>query len=336
MLSPTPLFAMRPAVMNVAQDGIFYSTSPYSSTSSSDTRESMMNTPVPYADDLNHGSGQYWAAEHDDQMMMMASQTNCWQDSPSAEFQYHQTQAVQPLPPTRLPAISNLMKDSQLTAKPVAYYSEGSPTMNDYRVEKVANTLIDPYVHIDQPTYADFTNAQVLNHQQEMLQMNFPTQLSTSYMNTAQVPQPPMPFNIFELNLTNFTTFNSACDTPLPLLNSSPTHQYTPMPNFTPPPQDPLAAEPKQIKKRMAAVQCHQNSICSNCKTRETTLWRRNGEGGVECNACNLYFRKNNRKRPLSLRKDGIMKRNRRPRNESPNSAHIRHQQVRHGHATAC
>uniref|UniRef100_A0A1I7W705 GATA-type domain-containing protein n=1 Tax=Heterorhabditis bacteriophora TaxID=37862 RepID=A0A1I7W705_HETBA len=72
------------------------------------------------------------------------------------------------------------------------------------------------------------------------------------------------------------------------------------------------------LKTILQAVPCHSNSICVNCKTRETTLWRRNHVGEIECNACNLYFRKNNRKRPLSLRKDGIMKRNRKPRCNSP------------------
>lgn len=33
----------------------------------------------------------------------------------------------------------------------------------------------------------------------------------------------------------------------------------------------------------LQAVQCHANSQCANCKTRETTLWRRNQEGDIEC-----------------------------------------------------
>ncbi|CAI4229352.1 unnamed protein product [Auanema sp. JU1783] len=85
-------------------------------------------------------------------------------------------------------------------------------------------------------------------------------------------------------------------------------------PNYSPPPQDPQI----KPKKRIPAVPCHSNSICANCKTKETTLWRRNHVGEIECNACNLYYRKNNRKRPLSLKKDGILKRNRKPRCESP------------------
>ncbi|UMM44171.1 hypothetical protein L5515_019380 [Caenorhabditis briggsae] len=165
------------------------------------------------------------------------------------------------------------MKDSQISLKPATYYTAaGSPTMNDYRVEKVAPALVEhPYIQLEQPTYADFTNAQVLSHQQEMLQMNFPTPLSTNYMNTAPVTQSQqVPFNIFELisdsrlvspnkhhqnfntNLSNFTNFPQS-ETPLPLLNNSPPHSYSTMPNFSPPPQDPLVIEPKPIKKRMAS-----------------------------------------------------------------------------------
>uniref|UniRef100_A0A915DDD7 GATA-type domain-containing protein n=1 Tax=Ditylenchus dipsaci TaxID=166011 RepID=A0A915DDD7_9BILA len=65
--------------------------------------------------------------------------------------------------------------------------------------------------------------------------------------------------------------------------------------------------------QRMARtnISCHANSKCVNCGTTETTLWRRSATGEVECNACNLYFRKNNRARPPALQRKGIMKRKR-------------------------
>ncbi|VDM54097.1 unnamed protein product [Angiostrongylus costaricensis] len=72
---------------------------------------------------------------------------------------------------------------------------------------------------------------------------------------------------------------------------------------------------------KIEAVPCHSNSICANCKTTETTLWRRAKTGEIECNACNLYFRKNNTKRPMSLCKDTIMKRNRKPRADTLSTA---------------
>ncbi|KHJ77951.1 GATA zinc finger, partial [Oesophagostomum dentatum] len=77
----------------------------------------------------------------------------------------------------------------------------------------------------------------------------------------------------------------------------------------------------QQKKKRMPAVPCHVNSVCTTCKTRTTSLWRRNHLGEIECNACNLYFRKNNCKRPVTLRKDEIMKRKRKPRIDSEHPA---------------
>uniref|UniRef100_A0A0R3WUH7 GATA-type domain-containing protein n=1 Tax=Hydatigena taeniaeformis TaxID=6205 RepID=A0A0R3WUH7_HYDTA len=30
-------------------------------------------------------------------------------------------------------------------------------------------------------------------------------------------------------------------------------------------------------------------TVCSNCKTSQTSLWRRAPEGDVVCNACGLY-----------------------------------------------
>ncbi|KIH45213.1 GATA zinc finger [Ancylostoma duodenale] len=80
----------------------------------------------------------------------------------------------------------------------------------------------------------------------------------------------------------------------------------------------------QQKKRRMPAVPCHVNSVCTTCKTRTTSLWRRNHLGEIECNACNLYFRKNNCKRPATLRKDEIMKRKRKPRVDSSHSTDVR------------
>ncbi|EYB82912.1 hypothetical protein Y032_0347g3157 [Ancylostoma ceylanicum] len=51
------------------------------------------------------------------------------------------------------------------------------------------------------------------------------------------------------------------------------------------------------------------NMECTNCGTKNTSAWRRSAEGKSECNACNLFFRKNGRKRPASMRRDTIARR---------------------------
>lgn len=59
-----------------------------------------------------------------------------------------------------------------------------------------------------------------------------------------------------------------------------------------------------------------EGPICSNCSTRTTPLWRRDGRGGLLCNACGLFAKVKGRPRPHSLKTDVIKPRarkNRRP-----------------------
>ncbi|VDP09192.1 unnamed protein product [Heligmosomoides polygyrus] len=88
----------------------------------------------------------------------------------------------------------------------------------------------------------------------------------------------------------------------LPTVFSIPSTTYLPpshspldyLPNgYSPPPQDPayhtknpaqhFSPQNSRSKKRIQAVPCHSNSICANCKTTETTLWRRAKTGEIEC-----------------------------------------------------
>ncbi|XP_063902854.1 uncharacterized protein LOC135122539 isoform X6 [Zophobas morio] len=59
---------------------------------------------------------------------------------------------------------------------------------------------------------------------------------------------------------------------------------------------------------------------CANCKTGTTTLWRRNNQGEPVCNACGLYYKLHGVNRPLSMKKEGIQTRKRRPKNSSTHS----------------
>ncbi|EPQ26383.1 uncharacterized protein PFL1_06031 [Pseudozyma flocculosa PF-1] len=52
-------------------------------------------------------------------------------------------------------------------------------------------------------------------------------------------------------------------------------------------------------------------TVCSNCQTTKTPLWRRDPEGLPLCNACGLFLKLHGVVRPLSLKKDVIKKRNR-------------------------
>ncbi|XP_068598680.1 GATA binding protein 1a [Brachionichthys hirsutus] len=63
-------------------------------------------------------------------------------------------------------------------------------------------------------------------------------------------------------------------------------------------------------KKRLI-VSKRAGTLCANCHTSTTTLWRRNADGEPVCNACGLYFKLHSINRPLTMKKDGIQTRNR-------------------------
>ncbi|XP_064473724.1 GATA-binding factor 6-B-like isoform X2 [Ornithodoros turicata] len=73
-------------------------------------------------------------------------------------------------------------------------------------------------------------------------------------------------------------------------------------------------------QRRMPSVSRRMGLCCSNCGTTTTTLWRRNEEGEPVCNACGLYYKLHNVKRPLAMRKEGIQTRKRKPKGKSPQS----------------
>ncbi|CAG5984029.1 unnamed protein product [Menidia menidia] len=72
-------------------------------------------------------------------------------------------------------------------------------------------------------------------------------------------------------------------------------------------------------KKRLI-VSKRAGTLCANCHTSTTTLWRRNANGEPVCNACGLYFKLHNVNRPLTMKKEGIQTRNRKVSNKNKKS----------------
>lgn len=55
---------------------------------------------------------------------------------------------------------------------------------------------------------------------------------------------------------------------------------------------------------------------CTNCGTMTTTIWRRNPANEMVCNACGLYYKLHGVNRPVTMRRDTIHTRRRRPKGE--------------------
>uniref|UniRef100_A0A7E4VZG2 GATA-type domain-containing protein n=1 Tax=Panagrellus redivivus TaxID=6233 RepID=A0A7E4VZG2_PANRE len=81
---------------------------------------------------------------------------------------------------------------------------------------------------------------------------------------------------------------------------------------------------PKKQATKKAVPRPRQDRVCSNsnCKSRLTSLWRRNANNEIVCNACSLYYRLHKKDRPVEMCVQEIRKRIRKPRNKLPKSRH--------------
>ncbi|KAL5273314.1 GATAe family protein [Megaselia abdita] len=81
----------------------------------------------------------------------------------------------------------------------------------------------------------------------------------------------------------------------------------------------PVRANTRQAKPKPNASASRRTGVsCQNCQTTTTTLWRRNNDGNPVCNACGLYFKLHNLPRPMTMKKEGIQKRKRKPKSNGP------------------
>ncbi|XP_047490578.1 uncharacterized serine-rich protein C215.13-like isoform X5 [Penaeus chinensis] len=71
------------------------------------------------------------------------------------------------------------------------------------------------------------------------------------------------------------------------------------------------------MKSRRLSGNRRLGQVCTNCHTTVTSLWRRNSNGDPVCNACGLYYKLHNINRPLTMKKESIQTRKRKPKKSS-------------------
>ncbi|KAK4288483.1 hypothetical protein Pmani_038489 [Petrolisthes manimaculis] len=74
---------------------------------------------------------------------------------------------------------------------------------------------------------------------------------------------------------------------------------------------------PGKVPARRITGTRRQHQMCTNCHTTITSLWRRNSQGDPVCNACGLYYKLHNVNRPITMKKESIQTRKRKPKNSN-------------------
>ncbi|XP_015180502.1 PREDICTED: transcription factor stalky-like isoform X2 [Polistes dominula] len=73
-----------------------------------------------------------------------------------------------------------------------------------------------------------------------------------------------------------------------------------------------------KFEKQSSTIPKKVDMVCTNCGTMTTTIWRRSMNGEMVCNACGLYYKLHGINRPVTMRRDTIHTRRRRPKGEKP------------------
>uniref|UniRef100_A0AAR5Q1P5 GATA-type domain-containing protein n=1 Tax=Dendroctonus ponderosae TaxID=77166 RepID=A0AAR5Q1P5_DENPD len=85
-------------------------------------------------------------------------------------------------------------------------------------------------------------------------------------------------------------------------------------------PMPPTVITEEKSSRRLSASR-RAGLTCTNCQTAQTSLWRRNAHGEPVCNACGLYYKLHMVARPLSMKKDTIQTRKRKPKGSKSGQA---------------
>ncbi|KAI4501947.1 hypothetical protein M0802_002629 [Mischocyttarus mexicanus] len=77
-----------------------------------------------------------------------------------------------------------------------------------------------------------------------------------------------------------------------------------------------VESQKPQFDQRNSNITKKSDMACTNCGTMTTTIWRRDQKGEMVCNACGLYYKLHGVNRPVTMRRDTIHTRRRRPKGE--------------------